>query len=245
MLISVKAHVTDAIEFLDRVHHRHIPFASIYAATLTAREVKEREVDVMQRVFDRPTPYVLNALRVKPATFQDNTATVEFKDFAGKGTPAKRFINPNVHGGGRAQKSHELKLMGLTHSAFMIPGRDLPRDGYGNVRGSVFARILSQLKVSSDATQHASGSKRSKGRRKADAYFVSKRGFVLNRKTTGRGKGKSDQLSVVMAPIKAPHYQKRFPFYETGEAVVADRFPANFVTALERAISTSNRRGKW
>jgi hypothetical protein len=234
MQISIRTHITDAVRLLDDVHHRHIPFASVYAATLTAQDVKARELTVMQQVFDRPTPYVMNALRVKPASKPDPIASVEFKEFAGKGTPAERFMNPNIHGGSRALKATERQLGGQ----FYVPGLDLKKDGYGNVQGSVYRRILSQLKASTNADANASGSRRSKGKRKSDAYFKTKRGFVLQRI------GAHD-LKVALVPIKAPSYRKRFPFYEEADEVVVDKYPKNFITALERAIATSNYKGKW
>ncbi len=234
MEVSVKAHITDAVRMLDDVHKRHIPFAAVYAATLTARDVAKEERTLMMQVFDRPTDYVLNALQVRPATLATPVAKVEFREFAGKGTPAKRFLNPNIHGGGRALKSTERQLGGQ----YYVPGLDLKRDGYGNVPGSVYRRILSHLKASTNADANVSGSKRSKSKRKADAFFKTKKGYVLQRI------GKHD-LKVAFVPIRAPVYRKRFPFYEKAETVVANRFPPNFVTALERAIGTSNYKGRW
>lgn len=231
MFISVKAHISDAMSMLDDVHRRHIPFAAVYAATLTARDVKTHQVRVMQRVFDRPTPYVLNALRVKPATRNDPVASVEFKEFGG--TPVKRMMNPNIHGGGRSLKSHERQLGGRFHA----PGREIEREVYGNVRGSVYRRILSQLNLSTNVDANASDSVRSKRKRKGDVYFKLPNGMVLYRK--GR------DVKVALVPIKAPVYRKRFPFYEEARMVVADKYPENFITALNRAMATSNYKAKW
>lgn len=241
MEISVRAHVDEALGFLDVVHHRHIPFAHVYAATLTANDVKSEELLVMREVFDRPTPYVMNALQSKSATKGNPVAYVGFNKDPGKGTPAKRFLNPNIHGGERALKSTERQLGGQ----FFVPGRGVPRDGYGNVRGSVYRRILSQLKVSTNVDANASDSRRSKAKRKNDAYFKSKRGYILHRTSVGSGKSRSDVIKVVLVPIKAPNYVKRFPFYETAERVVDAKYPVNFKLALDRAIATSNFKGRW
>jgi hypothetical protein len=235
MFVSVKAHITSAVAMLDDVHHRHVPFAAVLAATTTAQEVKVRELSVMQHVFDRPTPYVLNALRVKPATKPDPVASVEFKDFAGKGTPAKRFLNPQIHGGGRALKASERQLGGQ----YYVPSLDLKRDGYGNVPGSVYRRILSHLKVSTNADANVTTSTRSKRKRSANGtFFKLKNGIVLQRLS-------KNDVKVALVPIRAPNYTKRFPFYETAREVVADRYPNNFITALNRAIASSNYLGRW
>jgi hypothetical protein len=238
MQISIVAHVGEAIRALDEVHRRHIPFASVYAATLTAKEVRVAEIASMHRVFHAPTPYTINALQVKPATMRDRVASVEFKEFSGKGTPAKRFLNPNIHGGGRSQKAHEKQLAALLGSTYLIPGTGVPKNAYGNVTGGTFMRILSQLKATRDPTQRASGSSRSKAKRKRDAYFVLKgRNIVMHRK--------GSKVTPVLIPIRPPNYRKRFPFYETAAEVVHREFPRQFVIALERAIATSNYKGKW
>lgn len=256
MQISVKAQIADAMRMIDDVHKRHIPFASVYAATLTAREVMAAEVQTMRRVFDRPTPYAVNALYVQPATKSEPVATVEFKEFAGKGVPAKRFLNPNIHGGVRSHKSHERMLGGLLNSSYMVPSKLVEKDTYGGVPGAFFKKIVSQLKVSSDPTQNASGSRRSKGKRKFEAYFVHpKRKMILRRHspyteivTDENGNTRTRKkwhIEPALIAVRAPHYQKIFPFYEVAQATVEREFPRQFVVALERAISTSNYKGKW
>jgi hypothetical protein len=225
--------VTDAVSMLHDVHRRHIPFAAIYAATLTAREVKTHEQSVMRRVFDRPTPYTLNALATKPATKAAPVASVEFKEFGG--TPAKRFLNPEIHGGARSMKSFERQMGGQ----FYAPGKGAVLNAYGNIAGSVYRRMLSQLMASTNADANASGSRRSKKKRKSDAYFVTKRGGIMQRK--------GSDVKLVLVPIRAPNYRKLFPFYDEAKQVVAARYPDNFVTALNRAIATSHfktERGK-
>jgi hypothetical protein len=238
MQIDIRSNAREISRWLDDAQRKQVPFATIYAMTLTARDVQAREKSVMERVFDRPTPYALNALQVKPATKQTLTASVEFKDGFG-GTPAKRFLNPEVNGGPRSQKSHERQLASkLKGSSYLVPGKGMPLNGWGNVTGGTIKKILSQLGASTDATQNASGSKRSRKKRKAQAYFIPSKGnVVLERKGV--------MLNVALVGVRAPQYRKRFPFYETAEAVVKERLPINFETALQRAMATSNYKGKW
>jgi hypothetical protein len=234
MLISVKARIDDAVANLAAVHHRHIPFAHVLAATTTAIALKQHEVGIMRSVFDRPTDYVLNALRSTPATKAKPVATVAFREFAGKGTPAAKFLTPQIEGGLRGLKSHERQLGGR----YYVPSLDMKRDGYGNVPGSVYRKMLSQLKVSTNADANASDSRRSKAKRKAGTFFKLKNGFVLQRIS-------KNDVKVAFVPIPAPNYKKRFPFYEKAESFIEREYPGNFATALERAIATSNSRGRW
>lgn len=239
MQFDIRSNVKDISRWLDDVQKRQIPFATVYAMTLTARDVQSEEISVMKRVFDRPTPYTLNALRVVPATKQTYVASVEFKEFGG--TPAKRFLNPEVHGGPRSRKSHE-RLLGplMGGYQFAVPGRGTDRDAYGNMKGGEYRKIISQLKVSADPTANVSKSGRSKRARKNNAYFVKGR-VVYHR--TGAG------IKPALVFVSAPRYKKRFPFYETGAKVVAARFAQNFEAAFQRTMANSGyksaRGSKW
>ena len=239
MQFDIRSDAREVSRWLDDAQKKQIPFATVYAMTLTARDVRTAEIAVMEKVFDRPTPYTLNALQVKPATKQTMVASVAFKEFGG--TPAKRFLNPEVHGGPRSQKSNEKQLSPLMKGfQFAVPGKATDRDAYGNMKGSEYKRILSQLKVSSDPLQNTTNSGRSKRKRKHNAFFI-QRNIVFQR--TGAG------IKPVLVFVKPPRYRKRFPFYETGAQVVASRFKQNFEAAFQRTMANSGyksaRGGKW
>ena len=235
MQFDIRSNVKDVSRWLDDAQKKQIPFATVYAMTLTARDVHTAEISVMSRVFDRPTPYTLNALRVIPATKQTYVASVAFKEFGG--TPAKRFLNPEVHGGPRSRKAHERRLAPLMGGyQFAVPARGTDRDAYGNMKGGEYRKIISQLKVSGDPTANASKSGRSKRARKNNAYFVKGR-IVYHR--TGAG------IKPALVFVSAPRYRKRFPFYETAAHVVADKFKVNFEVAFQRTMATSGYKGKW
>ena len=232
MQFDVRSNVMQVKRFLDEAQQKQLPFATVLAMTLTAKDVKEHEKTVMQRVFDRPTPYALNALQVKPATKRTMQATVEFKE-GFNGTPAKRFLNPEVNGGPRSQKSSEKSLASrLKTASYYAPGRAMALNSYGNLSGSAVKKILSQLGASSNADSNATNSKRSKRKRKTQAFFIPKKGgMVLERK--------GEALSVALVGIRSPHYRKRFPFYEEAAKVVEDRMPVNFEVAFQKAMATA------
>ena len=238
MQIDIRSNVKEVSRWLDDAQKKQIPFATVYAMTLTARDVAWEEIGVMQRVFDRPTPYTLNALAVKPATRKSMMASVEFKDGFG-GTPAKRFLNPQVHGGARSQKSHELQIAPLLKGySYLVPANGFPLNSYGNVNVGTLRKIISQLKVSRDETSNASDSRRSRAKRSAQAFFIPKNGRVVMER-----KGKTAKPALV--GVRSPRYSKRFPFYETADRVVADRLDINFEVAFQRAMATSSYKGKW
>lgn len=239
--IDIRHNIADVKRWLDDAQKKQVPFASILAMTLTARDVKAEEITVMKRVFDRPTPYTLNALQAIPATKQTGMASVEFK--TGGGTPAKRFLNPNVHGGPRSQKSHEKQISTILKGySYLVPARTMPVNAYGNVAGGTFRKIISQLKVSNDPAANASKSSKSRRKRKSQAFFVNPRGnMVMERK--------GNEVKPALIAVRSPVYRKRFPFYETAQAVVKERIGINFEVAFQRAMANSSyksaRGTKW
>ena len=237
MQFDITSNMLEVRRWLDDAQKKQLPFATVQAMTLTAREVKTEEVSVMKRVFDRPTPYTLNALQVKPATRATMIASVAFKEYGG--TPAKRFLNPEVHGGPRSQKSHELQIAGLMRaSSYLVPARGVPLNQYGNVAGGTIRKVLSQLKVSPNPDANASNSRRSKGKRKAQEFFIAKgKDMVMERK--------DGQVQPFLVGVRSPNYRKRFPFYETADQVMRARLPVNFEIAFQRAMATSGYKGKW
>ena len=240
MQFDIRSNAREVSRWLDDAQKKQIPFATVLAMTLTARDVKTAEVMIMEKVFDRPTPYTLNALKVVPATTQTRVASVAFKEFGG-GTPAKRFLNPEVHGGMRSRKSHERQISPLMQGyQYAVPGRATDRDAYGNMKGAEIKRIISQLKVSTDPMQNATSSGRSKRKRKNNAFFI--RGKTVFQRT-GAG------IKPVLVFVKSPRYRKRFPFYETAAKTVAERFSRNFEAAFQRTMANSGyksaRGTKW
>jgi len=235
---DVRSNIADVGRWMSDAQKRQIPFATVLALTMTAKDARTEEVSVMKRVFDRPTPYTLNALRVKPATKSTMIASVEFRD-SGGGTPAKRFLNPEVHGGPRSQRSSERLLepymAGFKH---FMPGRDATPNQYGNLSANFYKRVVSQLRSSSDPLQNATGSKRSKKHRSASAFFVPQ-----SRDAVYERRGKS--VKPVLVFTKVPRYRVRFPFEATAAKVVAARFGVNWINAFERAMASSNVKGKW
>jgi len=146
---------------LDRLTQRQLPFAIAVALTRTGQVIKNAEISEMRRVFDRPTPFTLNSLMLRPATKQRQYAEVWFKDFAPKGTPAAKYLLPQVRGGSRSNKRFEGALRHggvLGRDEYAIPARGAPKDSYGNVRRGLYQRILSDLGSSRDASQNSKGS---------------------------------------------------------------------------------------
>jgi hypothetical protein len=239
---TISVDTRDVMKAIDRLRREDAPFVTAYALTKTAQDIKAEEVKTMGQVFDRPTRFTLNALYVKTATKKDLSAVVEFKDGGGKSVPAWRYLGPQVSGGGRQKKSHERRLerAGILRSdEYVVPGQGVELDAYGNMRGGLIERILSQLQAAEQfagyqANETARSRKRNASKRTGRYFLLRGRGAPDG--IYHRPAGNTREIRPVMMFVKAPRYQKRFPFYEVAQKVFNDRFLMHARAGFERTI---------
>jgi hypothetical protein len=227
-------------------------FASAVALTRAAKDAQAAIRTEMEQVFDRPTKYTLNSMFLKGATKSNLEARVWLKDNPfGKGTPADRYLAPQVYGGGRQLKGMErlLQSSGLMQAGhFAVPAVGAQLDANGNVKRSQIVQILSQLGVQRGAgfesrRSNSTASRRSVARQGV-TYFSLRQpsrglqpGIYLKRKFAH---GSAIRPVFIFVPIA--QYQKRLKFFEIGEAAAQQRFPAYFDAELLKAISTARLR---
>lgn len=241
---------------------RQQEFATAVALTRTARLVADAIKADMQRVFDRPTPYALGALRVRAAKRGDLTAYVDFRDGAGKGIAADKFLGPQVFGGGRNRKRSEnaLSRVGLLPGQFTVPGGGAELDAYGNMSRGFTVKLLSNLSAFGEEGYRANATDRSRARTarvgkseqgykkiNGKIYFVSKGpGSQVRGRQQHLAAGVWSKTGTHGADVKpvlvfteAPKYTPRLPFYETAEEVFHSSFEDEFTTALDAAMATA------
>ncbi|HEY4775612.1 MAG TPA: hypothetical protein VIH40_12425 [Xanthobacteraceae bacterium] len=209
---------------------KRVPFATVYALTKTAQDIRAAEYTAMRAAFDRPTPFTLNSLRVQPATKQLPIASVEFKDGFGS-TPAWRYLGPQIEGGPRVKKSHEraLERAGILRSdEFCVPGKLATLDAYGNMPGSQITRILSDVQANPDPLSNTNAKGRHRRwKRGKGVYFVAWGG------RSGLPRGIYFRLGLrairpMLLFVKQPRYAARLPFRPTAEATFHRRFDVHF-----------------
>src|SRR3990167_4972739 len=93
-IIDVRSNLKERIAQLTTLERQFLPIATAKALTFSAEAAKDGLYESMTRVFDRPTRFTLNSLRLKTANTRDQTAAVYLRDFAGKGTPAPDYLLP-------------------------------------------------------------------------------------------------------------------------------------------------------
>jgi len=172
-MIKIDTNVTGVIKALNRVKTSHRN-AFVRALNGLAYDIRDAEVEEMKRVFDRPTPYVLNSIKVKRATATNLAAMVWFRDSENDWN----YILPNVYGGDRRQKNFERRLYKiglLKRNEVLVPATKagvIRLDRYGNVSRGQYVQILSQLQAFGDQGFSANETPALRKKRSAKHYSV-------------------------------------------------------------------------
>ncbi|WP_322105862.1 hypothetical protein [Paraburkholderia sp. J41] len=243
---SMKVDTSQFEAAIDDHVQRQIPYAASVALNRTGKAVIAVEQKTMRDVFDRPTPYTLNALRLKAATKTKLVAQVSYKDESFKGTPATKYLAPQVDGGARNVKRIEslLRARGLLPSdMFTVPGSGAKLDQYGNFSRGQYSQILAQLQASRDSAQNETSVSRRRKRRNPSTdvrYFVGRPGGgklplgVWARYQFAQGYA----VRPILMFVRAPSYSKRFPFYDVANATTEATLPTELQAALAMALAT-------
>ena len=251
MKLNVKTNFPDVARRIDELGKQGT-YAAAVALTRSVKDAQGAIKDEMRSVFDRPTAFALNGTFTKGANKNNLEARVWVKDDAfGKGTPADRFLGPQIHGGGRKQKGTErmLQRAGLLPAGwYAVPAVGAQLDANGNVKRSQLVQILSQLKVQRGAgfESRATGSARSARTiaRQGVTYFALPKGNrgLLPGIYLKRRFAQGSAIRPVFIFVAAVQYQPRLKFFEVGQAAAEASFFGHFNTEVEKAIATARLR---
>lgn len=246
------------IETALRVREDQVPFALAAALTQTAKDVATAETAEMSSVFDRPTPYTLGAVFVRPATKQTLQAEVGLKDSAGH----RHYLPIEIGGGTRPQKGFErmLQRMGVMRpNEVAVPALGAAMDAYGNMSRGQIVKILSQLRAFTTAgfDANATNSRRSKAKRAREAYFVSTgvgthpfgaHSWSKGNKAQHLPRGiwvrlafgaRETAVQPVLLFVSQASYSRRLPYHQVAEDTIARVFPGHFDRAFANALRTA------
>ena len=258
MRISVQHNIDSVMANLSKGQSQ-VAYATSVAINKTADLALRRVRAEMPKVFLKPTPWVLNSLRVKRSTKTNLTAELAYKDSwsssAGE-IGGKTMIAPHVYGGGRALKGLEVRLARagiLPTGWYAVPGRAAKLDVYGNMSRGQISQLLNVLGTYTEAGYNKANAKTverlAKGNVKKNVY-----GFVywvnpVNRTARGRHlqpgvyqrvtTGFGSSLKPVLIFVKQAAYKKRLPFFDMAQAVADKEFPGEFDRAFDEAMRTA------
>lgn len=234
---------TDALRRgLSDLARRQLPFALRLASNRTIRTIKPALQAMLRRVLRSPSRWTLNSMYLRFATRKDMAAVIAFREFAGKGVAAGKYLRHMETGGPRAATRFEisLRLAGVIGPDEYVVGEN-PILGGGPTRGG-YTRALSQFRAIRAGIGNASDTARSRrSRRRGGTFFVPKEsGLGLGEMPRAIYVRRGGVANVVWWIVRgAPHYRRTLRFRETTNRVAEERFPEEFERALAEAIRTA------
>lgn len=247
--ISLKQNLKDYRKRVDQLAKQH-RFATAVALTRTAYKVEAAQKHEMRDSFDRPTPYTLSSIRVRPATKANLKAVVHLREFSGKGTTAAEYLLPQIVGGSRRLKRFEraLQLAGVMpddHRA--VPGAAARLDAYGNISRGQIVQILSYFKAFPEQGYSANiTDKRKKSLAKGSKnrlgyeYFVGRPGDRLPLGVWQRVRFASGSaVRPILIFVRSALYEAIFDFEFTAKVVMKREFSSEYRRALAEAMASA------
>jgi hypothetical protein len=225
-----------------RATREQIKIATVKALNQTVNTVKNREVDEMRKVFDRPTPFTLNALSVKAANPSSLEAQVIIKDigaYSKNQTTRRHYLYPQIEGGDRPLKQVEKYLRdcgALPPGMFAVPGAGAKMDDYGNMSKGQLIQILSALGAMPERGYLANRSRRKGARfnKHTALIFVGRPhpGWPL-----GVWQRSKEGLKPLLIFVSNVHYHRRFDFYGVANTVAQQIFPVIMLQEMRKATT--------
>lgn len=228
----------------------------------TAMLVKERVVGEMKSVFDKPTAWTLNSLKVTRTKGHNMTAIIGFKE---PDRMQQHYLTSEVLGGNRRAKGLEVALGAKFGGDVgeLSPALGAKLNAYGNVTGPSIQKIIATLnKGAGSSSREYVYLPNGSGGRPPGIYQRIKAGKGLGRKATktlpfgmwqaGRKRGRfgrtgnfavADARAIMGRGLKGimlkgpnTNYKARLPFYDIGQKVVDSEFPALFAAEFAKVM---------
>lgn len=247
--IKIKENFAEVAEWLDRKALKQMHFASVVALNRTGKIIKEGVLQVMKSRFDRATPYTMNSLYVNQARKAQAVpeARIFFKDDTYKGTPAAKYLSPNVYGSARRHKRFEKAMIHkgmMPANKFITPASGAQLDQYGNVKRSQITKVMSAIQAFGEQGYQANrtGSKRSMKKARKNDYFIGDPVGLGNGiwQRVGAGSGTmGGGVKPVFMFVDAPRYKVIVPFEKIAENMAEKHLPEQFAKAFDEAMQSA------
>lgn len=202
-------------------------------------------------VFDRPTPFTVNAFRIdyaKQSSLEAAVAVKDEKSGSSKGQAPEAWFEPQVYGGERQLKASEKRLRQagvLPPGMYVAPGPGARLDAYGNMSRGHMMQLLSGLQTFdlSGSDHNATESYRSQAKKHAKAFFVIRKGnrAIGIGERREWGPGSRNRFKIVLLFVREPAYAPRFDFHKVVRHVAEN--DALFESYIDEALATALRRG--
>jgi hypothetical protein len=238
----IKAYViTDATRRdLDKYAKEQVPYATKLALDNTAFDARDMYVKGdMPRLLHRPTPFTQRSTFIKKAKKSWLVAEVGFREWAGKGTPAAKYLQPLYTGGSRRQKGTERLLAAKGHiknGQFVIPAKPF-RNVYGNVKKGYTQKMLAAMRANTNVGFNAN-SRRGVSNNYQQFFVMPERlrglfgPHIYMRKGTGR-------MRLFAWVVDSVHYSETLDYNKLMTKHATQVYERHFVNALNYALLTA------
>lgn len=247
---DIRTNVAEFRRGLSRVQREQLPYATFLAVNATAVEAVQYNQRAMARLLDRPKPFTVRGLYPRKGKYRRGNraaglgvataeASLMWREFAGGGTAAGDYLQPQVFGRPRGPKRHETLLRGrglLGPGRYLVPAPGQRLNQYGNLPKATYVRLLSAVRASTDSGQNRTARSAARNPRRRD-FFVPKRGGKLSNGVWERKA--SGQIKPVLIEVYQPQYRRRYDFFSLSEQFVRRQLPINMRAAMARAIRTA------
>jgi len=241
--IHIQVDTKDLDKALGRLSNHDIKGALAHALNTIAKGARSNLQDRMKEVFENPRSFTINGFYNKPARADDLTAWVATKDYAPGGTPAIKYLGPQIYGGPRDMKKIEKALRTVSDGQYVLPGSGLNLGPGGDLPKGLITKILSRLGLMLDPTQNMGARTRQRLAKQGKIARGSTSEFFVGREK-GRGRptgiyqlvGPGKVIQVLKFVPKAPQYQIRLPVEQIVEAKIATYAPRVLQKPVRRVL---------
>ncbi len=244
---------TKALDYAYSKAKDQVPYALSLTLNKIAKTAHTEIQNTMRRIFDRPTPFFINSLRINYASKSKLEASIGYKDRGGASYNDDPIARPHVEGGNRSTKPMERRLQRrgfLPADWQVVPGAGAKLDAYGNMSRGQITQLLNVL-----GTYTESGYNKANAATRARLARGNKKsyGFVYWINPVGQGRVARLQpgvyqrvntpfgssLKPVLIFTRKGVYKKRLEFYQTVQRVVDEQFDPVFTDSFNHALATS------
>jgi hypothetical protein len=252
MKIDIRHNLPNIQAAYDRAA-KQVPFALAKALNETAASAKTNVQKEMRKVFNRPTNWVINSLRIKYASKSKLSAELAFKD-KNSVESSRSMLEPHIFGGKRRHKTMETRLTRrgiLPMGWHVVPGGGAKLDAYGNMSRGEISLILNVLgtytELGYNKANAATRARMAKGNVKKGVY-----GYELWINPVG-GKAKhippgiykrvatpfGSSLKPMLIFVRSVSYKQTLGFFPIVNATAKKEFSTRFDVAFDKALQSA------
>jgi hypothetical protein len=230
-MINITDNIAGVIKRTAKIE-RSIDSSTNNAFSKLAFDLRKEQQRVMRVSFKSVVPYTLGAIRARTpkATGNYQTAGVYFVEQGAKGREAHKYLTPNIKGGTRRFKPHEVALF----KSGLIPAGSYTQKGEGTTlkNGGQYQRMLSQLQAQRKSSMNETEAS-AKRKKRSSSFFVLYRGsepVAIARRSAG-----SITIELAITQTK-PMYKPVYDFYGTSITYTKANFQRLFNAQMRRKI---------